>query len=221
MSKRHKTKKKVTLSKPAKKEVRSIVKNTINTRTELKYIDVGADAVPPGQTVTLAPKLFQLITVAQGNADTQRIGDEIYLRDLEMRGQIVQPVPGAGLSADNIIRIIIFQWYGRITLPAGEQPAANDLLQDSVNAPANSFINHDKRELFGILYDRVFATSNPYMTSRSIRIRLRKFRHKVKFNQGANTPMENSIWLLITSNSTAAFTPAQMTFRFRMNFTDS
>lgn len=224
--KKKKTNAKTALTKPAKKEVRKIVRKTIKTQTELHYTDNIAFEAPAGTVFTMPAGISNLLSIAQGQADTQRIGDEIYLHNLDFRFNIDQPDGGVGATDRFICRIIIFQWLGRYSLappsPVAEGPAVSDILQNSATSPALSPYNHDKRDLYTILYDRSFSTApDAPLNNRNFRVRLRKFRHNLKFDQAQPIPLTNSIWFLQCFNSYGTAAPPTYAFRMRAQFTDS
>lgn len=149
--------------KPLSKKQRFEVNRIINRRSELKFVLTNQAGFGQSSTWTIA----KIMTVAQGDADSTRDGDRLqWAGNIELRCNITN---GTGTTGDifNNVRIIIFQWHPNDST----SPLATDILLNGVTggADTSSHYNHDKRQLYTILFDRYFSTvgnnssaSNPF-----------------------------------------------------------
>lgn len=89
-------------SQKVPKSIKKYVKKEIKKEEETKYFD---KAVTVATNCDFAGSFFQILTaVTQGVSDTQRIGDKLRIRALEVR------LSTAYNGANAIMRCIVFQY---------------------------------------------------------------------------------------------------------------
>lgn len=91
---------------------------------------------------TGAAQLVRLSGVPQGTADSQRVGDEIKLKKLELFLQYSI----ASTSRDTMFRAILFRW--KQVDNVGVSPVTGDVCGGILNA-----YSHDNRSIVKVLYD--------------------------------------------------------------------
>jgi len=124
-----------------KKEVKKLIHNQIIKDAETKYID---SVVGPAAAITAAPQLFLVSVPAQGNADSQRNGDEIICRNLELRFSIYST------STCNF-RFIFGRWNPSTT--TGPPTTALILQSIVANTQVVSPYVHDQLDQWDLLWD--------------------------------------------------------------------
>lgn len=145
------------LSLNQKKSVRRIAKNAVMGLAEKKYVvsnHTGTE-IEGNYDAAYVDGLCDDIT--QGDADTQREGDQIRLTSLEIRGNITyqaaNPLDG---------RLVIVMWKtGSMALNANstETPGLAELLQNGASSQAYvDVFRNDTRKRFVVLYDRMFGS---------------------------------------------------------------
>lgn len=172
--------------------VKKVVNKTINQQSEWKHHT---------RTTTIAVDDVGVMTdhcaVAQGDADTDRDGDQIMAYSMNFRYTY------GGADNTNVARIIFFQWFPQST------PAINDILIFATGYEVLSMYNTDKADQYKILYDRTFdfelnGAGTLETHSRSGKIKLS--RKKIKYNAGT-TVGSNKVYSLVVSDSTAIAHP--------------
>lgn len=143
MPRRRATKKR-TLTKEEKKQVVRL----IHGQAEQKYVNLN----PPQFIFPIIPYVSQLSIIPQGDSDNMRNGDRLKFKYMQFR-LFIHKDPNSA-TAFHFNRFIIFQWKPSIS------PVASDILLLGVTGTVNytSQYNHDKRQLYKILYDKTFTT---------------------------------------------------------------
>lgn len=214
------------LTLPQKRQVRSMISHN----AELKYNFNSSATTAITNTYTISGVPFD---IAQGVTDTQRVGDRLtWCGNLEINLQVLN---GQGATGDifNNLRVIVFQWHPNQT------PTAALLL---LNGPSGvpdiySVFNHDNRQMYTVVHDRVYktvgnanaaTTPNTNMISTGVRrykINLRKkrypspFQSEVQFVAGGATAT-NRMFVALVSDSALATHPS-FTAAWKMFFRDS
>lgn len=170
---------------------------------------------------TASGTVTSLSTIAQGDGDSQRDGDQITVSSMEIRG-FMYPDQPAGAN-NQVFRMIIFQWLLSDLTP----PVVNDVL---LLAEYTSLYNHDKRYQFRILYDKTYSTGvgstaagDYHVTPVSFHFRInRGFRRRIQY-QGGGTAGTNKIYaLLISSSDTLAVGSYPIVnWAFKLNYHDN
>lgn len=203
---------------------RAQVQNLIRASQELKYIVFNSGASTAiSSTINISQAPF---VVAQGLADTERVGDSLTLAgSVNLDLEIVNST-GVGSDAYNNLRVVIFQWHPNST-PIGTSIFING---PSGGPDIYSQYNHDLRQQYKILFDRTFRTAgngqaatSPYtdITSTGLRkffISLKRANKHVQF-AGAGTTGTNLLYVALVSDSSATPHPA-ITYSTKMFWRD-
>ncbi len=196
--------KKILLSRNQRKAVLTIAKGVVGRRLEKKFVETSGIL-----SVSTAPLIVPLTSIAQGTTDTTRIGDIVHVRNLDVRYSLI------GADNTNFTRLIIFQWKED---DAVGLPQAGDVLQDTVTRPWLSPIYHDLPSRMNVMYDKTFTTGAGSTDAliRSVVLR-KRFRKKLDF-EGAGLTGVNKFWMLHVSDSAAGSNPS-LEYYVRINFT--
>lgn len=176
---------------------------------EPKYLDTGGVSVP----VSTSLDCYSLTDTINGTSDINRIGDQIKLHSLELR------FTGNLADTTNIVRLIVFQWYGDDT---NDSPTASQLLVSGGSQPYNSPFQHDGYSKFHILYDKIMTLSTYYPVKHDsvlIQLDARPIRQVVRYYAGATTG-NNKIFLGVCSDSGTSSHPF-IDYYARLNFYDT
>lgn len=196
--------------KPSKSFARK-VKKVINAVAEKKYHDIQAGTQSP-DTSGVVVDLSAVPQDTTVSGDTVRVGDEIYIRSLQIRGNIIDA------DSYNAVRVIVFQWLMDTSI-AGAAPTVANILQSIAGGYGTlSSFNHDSHTQYRILYDKVFLpdTDDPI---KYFKFYCSKFyRKKISFTAGG-TGAANKLYLLLISDSSVASHP-RVDYVTRLNFTD-
>lgn len=191
------------------------VKRLIGTRQETKFYS----STLVSAAVSSSATLYDVTNPGQGDTDQTRDGDRLYAKKLYVRMSLTV----ATGDVTNLVRIIWFQWFPSTTTLA---PTVSDilLLGPSGAADVYSHYSHDRRQMFSILYDKVFTLSGSatiVTTSSQKRMTyiLHPKRKQMQFDNGASTGT-NHIWLMTISDSSAVSHP-QIVSAQKFMFTDS
>lgn len=190
------------------------VKRLVHVQQELKFWDVSTNAYG----IDNSGVTFTLSAVPQGDSDSHRDGDRLYIRKMYVRGQIEFG------DSTNIVRLIFYQWKPSTT------PILGSIL---LNGPSGSIdvhsqYSHDYRQQFKILYDKTFviignssSATSPYtpVSIRQFQFTLRRLNHQMQFI-GGGTAGTNQIYYLAISDSAAPSHPA-LTMSTKLMYTDS
>lgn len=199
------------------------VKVLIARRQELKYTAYTSSAsVSSTSSITGSP-----FDIAQGDTDTTRDGDRLqWCGTMEFMCHCINS-SGALSDVYNNIRVIIFQWH------PSSSPAVTDILLPgpSLVADCLSLYNHDTRQQYRIMFDKIFKTSGNANSSstpgtnitatniKKFRIKMRKTRKFAQYAGGTLTGT-NRFYLITVSDSSAAPHPI-LEFSSKIFFRDS
>ena len=113
---------------------------------EVKYFDSNTTA---GQQYGTGGVLSDVSAITQAVGGTSRIGDQVDLIRLDIRGTLYQQ----GTNPYSVSRLIVFQQFPVTT------PTLATLLDPGVSGAADytSMYNHDGRHLFEILHDSTYT----------------------------------------------------------------
>lgn len=193
------------LNKTEKAQVKTTVKRMIASRTEKKIFTIDVNG-----SVSSTPAFNHISVVPQGDADTSRDGDELYLKSVHWSWQMT------GSDGTNRIRLVLFQWKEDSAISA---PDANDLLQSTTSAGLFGVFRKDMASSYRILYDKILNTDT-YANVKSGRKNCYKgFTKKMSFTSGT-TDGRHQIFTMVISDSAAATHP-QIISQVALRFTDS
>jgi len=221
------------LTKRQKKQV-SIM---IHREQELKYFFFrqAATSVTSNAALTGAP-----FDVPQGDTDNTRDGDRLrWCGHIDLNMQIWN---GQGVTGDPFTntRVVVFQWHPTSTSAPIPSPTDVLITGPSTVVDIYSVYNHDTRQNYTILYDRVFLTVGSFYNGAAavtpstflgpgtdtsstgvhqIRIPLTKARKDVQYVAGG-AQATNRIFIIWVSDSSFASHP-QLAFMSKIVFRDS
>lgn len=137
---------------PLSKRQRTEVSKIVHRNQELKYVVASLTATAITSTAGVVSTPFD---VAQGDTDTTRDGDRLmWAGHIDLSLEVTN---GQGSLGDvtNMIRVVLFQW-----VPISV-PTAGDVFLAGPSGVADCFshYNHDQRQQFKILFDRLFKTA--------------------------------------------------------------
>lgn len=218
---------KVALRQNQKKEVRKIVKRTIERTSEWHQYQLGSGF----QTVYAGAGtvIIGLTRVTQGLQDNQRVADELTLQKIQIRLNM-QNNQGAAANYWNLFRVMIFQYKNSDMAPSAGQ------LLNIANANGGvvgtfSSRNIDYLNTYNVIYDRVFKTEqgvasvNNYaqtgVYSRYVKITpsLRRVKRKIQYQAGTDSHT-NGIWMLITTDQATIANNPSFEYDCNVNYTD-
>lgn len=211
------------------------VKTIMHREQELKYFFYRQTAF---QITTTPTVFFNPFDVPQGDTDNTRDGDRLrWAGTLEINLQVVNAIGATG-DVYNNVRFVVFQWHPMTT--GTPYPATNgsDIFMTGPSGSVDiySVYNHDTRQCYTILYDRVYNTvgpgnngvvtgaNNPSTNTTSsgvhqLRIPLSKVRKDVQYNAGG-LQATNRLGLFYVSDSTLATHPT-LAYMSKVFFRDS
>lgn len=199
------------LSKPAKKQVKQIVKRIDAQQMELKYIEGSG-----GLNVSDAGSINTMNYPLLGTGDGQRIGDTIQLKSVSIRFSWA-----CTSDVYNVCRLVVIQWNERSDIA---QPTMNSIFDAPGANGVYSDFNPNTRQQFKVLYDKIF-TGTPATTSNIHyrKITLTKMLKKIVLidpNTAVNNIIKGEIYGLVVSDSSVATHPFFF-WKFRLNYTDA
>ena len=184
----------------------------LNRISEKKYKDV----ITSYTVCDYNGLIYDLTPVAQGTADTERIGDSYLPVDIEIRGQV------HGADNSNCMRIILFRWNQDSN--ATGDPVPSNILQSTFTgtdmAPYAPYY-HDKTPNFWIIADERIelmgsTSSSAYVKNFEIKRHLQTKPVSVTAS-GVNGTYK--LYLLVISDSGTVSHPS-VTFGSRVFFRD-
>jgi len=183
-------------------------------REEKKYHDTWNTALQPGYSGAV----YLLNGVAQGTDYNQRLGREMVMRSLVLRGNVNIDI--GTTTQDNFRCMVVYDRQCN-----GGQPAVTDILDDSVTTPQQTFaaMNLNNRDRFTVVLDRMYALSSSGANAVIQLDEYRKLNTEVQFSGTGNTDASiqtGALWLVVIGfvNGSGASTANIMT---RVRFTDA
>lgn len=182
------------------------IKKEVTKGKEKKYFNMSATG-----TVDWNGTITDMCLVAQGDADTDRDGDQLEIRSFELNYTLSQG------DATNQFRVIVLQWF-----PTSVPTVANIIFgSGAATAPIASY-QHDNRFQFRILLDEVVslasAAGTAALTRRHMLIGGFKTR-KLQYVAGS-TAGSDHLYMLLVSDSSASAHPG-ITYYAKLNYFDS
>lgn len=204
---------KKSLTKPQKEEVQRIVEKNIETKALDFQAGIGAAY---GTTA-----IFQDLTaIGQGATSITRLGDQIKLKKIDFRMYFTQQ--GAGSVAENVTRILIFQWRP----DNGTAPVVADLLDLGPGGTTNVWSQHnfDNRALFKVLKDITFVSNGSIANENDLHsfvftVDCDKL-PKVNYDFGVNTG-DHHVYMMILASNAASVNNSLYTSNNRVYFKDA
>jgi hypothetical protein len=186
------------------------VKKIVQRRQELKY------TIPfeLGRAMTSTMAILGMTDNTQGITDQTHIGDRLTLTSsFDLRYSLHVDVGNDAAQQIILARIVCFQWHPVSQSGGATEPAATDVFTvgPSTAVDTLSFYNHDKRQDYTILYDRVHrlvgpgtATSNAYNESMiqyiTKKVSLKRARKNVGYIAASSTTATNHLYIAFIAN---------------------
>lgn len=200
------------LSDIQKKQIKAMQKKSTSSTSELNYYEVSAGA----QASSYTWQLVKLSAISQGSLDSNRKGDEIYLKDIEFKWR---PEYGSsGTQQSCALRMVLVQYYNDDGLAP---PNGNNFFnQNTTNISYLCYYQHDYRRQYKILYDEtaILCLNGQDSTMRTVVVK--PGRHKVRYDAATNTGDGQIYACYISDYNTAGVAPV-VDISARLNFYDS
>lgn len=188
--------------------------------TEMKYFDQTAatNAYSPGVNDVLTGLSTSII---QGTSDSQRIGNSILAKDLQLR-MAINFTSSTGVPNINGIhcRALLIAWKENAQQNA---PSIAKIFE----APSNLYspVNKDNSDSFMVIKDKFFTLNATNTNSGTAGFSSMKWFKKLDYHMrfldaGAN-PTQNHIYLILRSSATGLSNALQVTYYSRLNYTDN
>lgn len=194
--------------KPRRKPVtRSTVSRMISYRQEKKY-----KLSTFNNTSDTTAVITDLNSISQGDGDSNRDGDTLYLTKFHIKGAV------ENADTTNVLRVLVFRWYEDAT------PTAANVIEAYAGDGLDVFrpMRKDTSQQYHVLFDRNIATSTqgPGVTTFQKTVYGKALGRKVVKYKGATTSGNGKIYSLTVSDSSAATHPT-LKFAALTNYTDS
>lgn len=201
--------------KKLNKKQRKQVNRIVDSKSELKFILPFLSSAASTST----PIITGLTDNAQGLGDSEHVGDEVRLcGTLEFKYRLNVDL-GNDLTQQVIfIRVLMFQWHPVSASGGATEPTAANILLNGISGAPDTFsmYNHDTRQQYKIMYDRVHkligpgtATTNAYnpdvanQYTRRINLKKKKVHQILRYQAASSTNASNHIYVM-TMSSVAA-----------------
>lgn len=156
--------------------------------------------------------LWNLTAVPQGDTDISRDGDKISLAgNLSFRCRLIADVSGDAAQQIPNVRFIFFQWHPQSDSAGATVPTIGQIITAGASGSQDetSMYNHDTRQMYTIIYDKVTkltgpgtSSTNAYNTqiSRTFHFELPLYKNKkvrkwMQFLAASTTNATNNIYL--------------------------
>lgn len=202
------------LTTQQKKQVKYMAKRLVKSPSELKYVENSFVA-------NASSNVWQIFPISQpsiGSGDSNRVGDQISLVNMELRWRTGLPSAFTVSNGNQVIRMVMFQYY--LDTSVGGLPLASTIFQTTGSAGAYlTPYNHDQRADFKILYDETvtLSTNGPDVQVRTVKCY--PGRKKVNF-VGATTQAQNLVFIAYIADATVTG-QALVDYYTRTNFYDN
>lgn len=188
----------------SKKQVSKMIERKDRQTTELNR-HVVADSYA---TLSYSGVITDLSAIAQGTAETNRVGSKLQPQYMDIRGYI------NGETSSGLVRYVVFRWDDDST-----PTAANILKYTGDHKATSSPYLIDNRSKYKVYYDKVFAVSNngTEMVNIQKHIKLPKTKH-IDYT-GSATSGIHKIWALAITDRVLASSPTILVVS-ELRFTD-
>lgn len=172
------------------------VRRMISRTEELKYFDVNI----PSTSVDFNGEGFALSDIPQGSTGLSRVGDECFLKRLEVDFCIQLG------TSPNQLRVIVYQW---VQMSDASHPVPADIIENlgSAIAPYQPY-QFTNRKKINVLRDKryVLETAGPTVISDRFVIKS-GLRQRMIFSTGSTTLKQNGLFMLAISDDGAVTYP--------------
>lgn len=222
------------VSRRVKNQMYNIAERVLNKRAETKYVDT-AVAASLAATFATSATTISLTTVAQGQTDTSRLGDELTPMGLHCSVTLSAASAGDLSITASLCRFIIVQYLEDDTAVTADRTLlAAEVLQQP--GEIDSFYRHDQGNLYRILYDShatPIAIGDAVGTNEipsggipsikhwefTIPLYEKSARETIEFS-GAGTTGEGKIYIMAAQGVAVTNYQAAIAFKTRFTFKD-
>lgn len=196
-----------------KQFLRSVMKH----QTELKYQVSNLNETTTAGTGAIA----KIMTIAQGDTDSTRDGDALFIKGLRINGRVkFNNAMGALLT--QYVRLLVFQWFP----DDGTAPTVANILNTTGTDSESLYgiTNMDRNDQYKILFDRTYEVDSVGNPARAFKRKLRiPKRHRRQKFIAAGTDGSNQIYLMYISDTLSTIAGVVPTFTMQtfMTYTDS
>lgn len=200
------------LTTAQKKELALLNKRNAHKTQELKYSEGNSPAVLTSNTW----QFFKITGPTVGTADQNRIGDQIEVKNVELRWSAYIQPGFVVVNGSDSVRVVIFQWTADDTTAL----VPNSVFQSSgFGISYLSPYTHDTRYEYKILYDDIVTLSSNGPDAVDRVVLVNPARKKVQYINGGVTGTNNIYMAIISDNNTA--NAPLYDYYFRVHFFDA
>lgn len=192
----------------SKEKQKRAIKSALTRRAEKKHYGVRGESV--SMDTVLTP--INMSTVPNGDGDTTRDGDQLWLRDMEMRWAVWMPT-----TTRARIRVVLFRWYDDTA------PTAADIFEDATaQRVLQSPFNVDKAPKYHIIEDKRY---NSYYQNGAFPVLSKKYfgktlgRKNIQFQAGTTTGVGH-IYLWFANSEAVGANSALISYYSHIRFLD-
>ena len=186
---------------------------------ELKYVNASVLISDAAATVSNVGNVFFFGGVVQGEESDERIGKEITLNKLKIRGFTLCNTNGVNQA----VRIVVIQYFG--DTQNGTIPQWNDIFtRASGNLDSiQSFYGRDVQGNFKVLHDHIYINVDGASNKQNeVRLELPLNRQKITFVANNDNPQNGCVAMYaITENAATANSLPLFYFRSRLTYYDN
>lgn len=209
------------------KKVARIAKRVVISKLEHKYRDfnINAGFTLDSSTNAQIVSISDVPQSAGASSDITRIGDQITPTSTEVTMLIKAPANDsmAGTIESAVVRCIVFRWHPLVVAGTSFPVLADIFTQTAVFGAALGPLNHDKRNLFNVLYDRTITVYNT-RPAVPIKVMIPLKPKPIKFIAGSTTDASEKLFFVLISDlpvGNASGDKAQCAYyAVRLNFLD-
>lgn len=215
-----------TVSTAVKTAIKRVVKKEIKKVEETKqHTDGFAFTAVYG---AIAGSVIDHITdIAQGITDTTRVGDELTLKHIKVRGAVFN----GATNNSNDIRIIVFQYKNSDNIPVCDNLLQNTVMSGNTRS-AYSARQQDYLNEYIVLYDKTYpteigipgaantGTSGQYHKLVEFDVPLKYAKKKIQYEAATNNSVNGIYVLVIGSQASGASNPT-VGLQWAVSYTDS
>lgn len=197
---------------------KSYVKRMIDRGKETNFHDEKAT----GTSITNAAQFINLTdSIAQGDAQGERIGDVIDMKSIRVSGHIVRKSTASTKTYDDV-RMMLVVW--RPDTAEDDLDGLGKLLEDSSTLPLHSPLVFDsaKRKKFSVLFDRHYPVTPRADGDNRNCYQIKFFKNdlgKLKFNESLTTGSGHIFLMLLGANGTAG-EQSSISYSLRLTYKD-
>jgi len=197
---------------PADQRMKAIASMAIEKeramKRSIKYFDVDLLSF----SATTVPGASLLTPISQGEGQSERIADTIFIHNMDIRFNIVT----ANSDIYNLARFVWFIWWQNT---ASVTPNGNSIWENTSSEGIFTMWNFQGREYYSILKETTFnmtgTAAGPTANSQQFLCdRIGMGEHRIDFNTGANSGVGHIYTQYMSDSALAPFVDFNMVCRF-------